>query len=81
MTSYLTEDQLIRTLALALRCVSEDAPINRRSFRMARYRLFAPGVSAADAERLDAKAFLYETRRREAFARAKPATEPMKAAS
>ena len=80
MSPYLTEDETIRTLALALQCAPITA-IGRRSYRMAEYRIFAPGVSAADTERLDAKAFLYETRRREAFARAKPATEPMKAAS
>ena len=66
-SQYLTEDGIIRTLALALRC-SPATAISRRSYRMAEYRIFAPGVSAADAERLDAKAFLYEMRRREAFA-------------
>lgn len=80
MSPYLADDALARTLALALQTVP-DADLARRSARMTHYALFAPGVSAADAERLDAKAFLYETRRREAFARAKPATEPMKAAS
>ena len=80
MSPYLADDQIARTLALALQTVP-DADLARRSARMTHYALFAPGVSAADAERLDAKAFLYETRRREAFARAKPATEPMKAAS
>jgi len=81
VSPYLTEDQLIRILALALRCAADDAPTNRRSFRMARYRLFAPGVSAADAERLDAKAYLYELRRREAFRSREPATETLRAAS
>lgn len=79
MSPYLTEDETIRTLALALRC-SPATAIGRRSYRMAEYRIFAPGVSAADAERLDARAYLYEIRRREAFA---PAAQPdqMRAAS
>ena len=80
MSPYLADDALARMLALALQTVP-DADLSRRSCRMTHYGLFAPGVSAADAERLDAKAFLYETRRREAFARAEPATQPMKAAS
>jgi len=81
MSPYLSDDQIVRTLALVLRCASSDAPINRRSFRMTRYRLFAPGVSATDAERLDHKAFLYETRRREAFPARETATDNLRAAS
>jgi hypothetical protein len=80
MSPYLADDALARTLALALQTVP-DADLARRSARMTHYALFAPGVSAADAERLDAKAYLYELRRREAFRSREPATEPMKAAS
>lgn len=80
MSPYLADDQIARTLALALQ-TAPDADLSRRSCRMTHYGLFAPGVSAADAERLDAKAFLYETRRREAFPAREPATETLRAAS
>ena len=63
---HLTEDEIIRTLALALRC-SEQPDLDRRSYRMTEYGMLAPGVSREDAERLDAKAYLTELRRREAF--------------
>lgn len=80
MSPYLADDALARMLALALQTVP-DADLSRRSCRMTHYGMFAPGVSAADAERLDHKAYLYELRRREAFAPATPAIEPMRAAS